>query len=222
MVHSRGILLNTLLLIRIRMNFAANSQVLEPLDMHTKPQHTATVEFFFPVAQHQCQKYISNKFFPLYFSTSVSVLHFPPPHSNIFLNPFFFPVLLSFSPPHLASPFLVSHPLHSPSQRIPFTCLHLLTVSPLPRLCICPLTVRLSFHTSVYTPCSVVPFASLPAPRMCAALHGQRAPRPIKSQSPGNTGKLPDTYSGRWSGRSTDNSFKERKWGRKIQNLMGD
>lgn len=44
------------------------------------------------------------------------------------------------------------------------------------------------------------PFGSLPAQRMCAALHGQRAPRPISSQSPGNARKLPNTYSRRRGG----------------------
>lgn len=39
---------------------------------------------------------------------------------------------------------------------------------------------------------------------MCAALHGQRAPRLISSQSPGNTEKLPDTYGGRAGGGEED------------------
>lgn len=136
----------------------------------------------------------------LFFPLPVFVLYFLSPYSSIFSVPPFYPFLLSFAPRQFTSTLLISHPLYSPSQCLSSTCLHLPTLF----LCICPLTLCLSFHTSVYTPHSPRPFASLPAPRICVALHGQRAPRLISSQSPGNTKKLPDTYTGRAGGGQED------------------
>lgn len=119
-------------------------------------------------------------FFIWYFSYLYSILAlfpFPSFHPSTLSIHFtnFTSTVLTLFPPLVSSLPLSLH--LSPNSFIPHLCLH----SSLPG-----------------------PFATLPALRLCAALHGQRAPRLISSQSPGNTRKLPNTCSGRVGGGQED------------------
>lgn len=61
---------------------------------------------------------------------------------------------------------------------------------------LCPLSLT-SPSSLLFTPLSSWSPASLPARRMCAALHGQWVPQPVSSQSLRNTRKLPNADSRR-------------------------
>lgn len=133
-------------------------------------------------------------------SFKTSVLYFLSPYSYIFSIPPF-PFLLSFAPSHSASTLLISHPLYS----VPL--LHLCpspSTSPpsfstsVPWLC-------LPFHTSVYTPRSLVPLRpSLPRgcvqPYMVREHHGSLVVR--AQEIPRNYPTL--TVGGREVVRKTD------------------
>ncbi len=119
------------------------------------------------------------------------ILFFPLLYLSLSLQLYFLcPSLLFFAAPRRALKLLISRSYYSSFQCVSSASLHLPTVSTLPlSLHLSPLP-HFCLHSSHPRPC-----VSLPALRMCAALHGQRAPRPISVQSPGNTKKLLDTYS---------------------------
>lgn len=150
--------------------------------MHMEPPHTTAVECYFSNALYKCQKWNSTKS-SFYFSTFVSVLYYLCHYSNVFsIPPFFF--LFSFPLPlhteplcHIARPLSASPPLVSISQ----------LCAPSLFLCICPLTVCLSFHTSVYTHSLVPSCPSLPPrcvqPYMVREHHGPLVVRAQEIQS---------------------------------------